>query len=169
MAHAKTLSDTNFRTLIALLEKESRDLARDRAMVLALDEGGTSGDRDRRPHLGCIREDDTVIELIGTKGGKPRTVPVNKELRTALQAFRAECRRTGDDDVLFKCRHAKPGEPMSANAVTAWFRDLYVRRLGWAATHRTPAAAPLRRKRRGRRRPSAARSAMFKTCSGTPA
>ena len=34
MAHAKTLSDTNFRTLIALLEKESRDLARDRAMVL---------------------------------------------------------------------------------------------------------------------------------------
>ena len=33
MAHAKTLSDTNVRTLIALLEKESRDLARDRAMV----------------------------------------------------------------------------------------------------------------------------------------
>lgn len=30
------------------------------------------------------------------------------------------------------CRHAKPGEPMTANAVTAWFRDLYVRRLGWA-------------------------------------
>ena len=66
-----------------------------------------------------------------TKGGKPRTVPVNKELRSALQAYRTECRRTGDDDVLFKCRHAKPGEPMSANAVTAWFRDLYVRRLGW--------------------------------------
>jgi integrase len=33
---------------------------------------------------------------VKTKGGKPRTVPVNKELRSALQAYRTECRRTGD-------------------------------------------------------------------------
>ncbi len=31
----------------------------------------------------------------------------------------------------FVSRHAKPGTPLSANAVAAWFRDLYVRRLGW--------------------------------------
>ena len=48
-----------------------------------------------------------------------------------MQAYRAESRRTGDDDVVFKCRHAKPGEPMTGNAVTSWFRDVYVRRLGW--------------------------------------
>lgn len=131
MAHAKTLSDTNFRTLIALIEKESRNLARDRAMVLLSMKAGLRAIEISHLTWGCIREDDTVIELIRTKGGKPRTVPVNKELRAALQAYRAECRRTGDDDVLFKCRHAKPGEPMTANAVTAWFRDLYVRRLGW--------------------------------------
>ena len=95
MAHAKTLSDTNFRALIALLEKESRDLARDRAMVLLSMKAGLR-----------------AIEIAGLTWG---------------------------------CI------------------------IGWAATHRTPAAAPLRRKRRGRRRPSAARSAMFKTCSGTPA
>ena len=132
MAHAKTLSDTNVRTLIALLEKESRDLARDRAMVLLSMKAGLRAIEIAGLTWGCIREDDTIIELIRTKGGKPRTVPVNKDLRAALQAYRAESRRTGDDAVLFKCRHAKPGEPMSANAVTAWFRDLYVRtaRLG---------------------------------------
>jgi integrase/recombinase XerC len=167
MAHAKALSDTNFRALIALLEKESRDLARDRAMVLLSMKAGLRA--IEIAGLTWAASAKTIRSSSSSGGGKPRTVPVNKERRTALQAFRAECRRTGDDDVLFKCRHAKPGEPLSANAVTAWFRDLYVRRLGWAATHRTPAAAPLRRKRRGRRRPSAARSAMFKTCSGTPA
>ena len=104
MAHAKTLSDTNFRTLIALLEKESRDLARDRAMVLLSMKAGLRAIEIAGLTWGCIREDDTVIELIKTKGGKPRTVPVNKELRAALQAYRAECRRTGDDD----CRVQMP-------------------------------------------------------------
>jgi integrase len=91
---------------------------------------------------GAIREDDTLLELVTTNGGKPRTVPVNKELRAALRAYRAEYRRTGDHDVVFKCRHAKPGEPMSTNAPTAWFRDLYVRRLGWSgySTFATQAA-----------------------------
>ena len=81
---------------------------------------------------GAIREDDTIIELVATKGDKPRSVPVNKDLRKVLQAYRAECKRTGDDDLVFLARHAKPGTPLTANAVAAWFRDLYTRRLGWA-------------------------------------
>jgi integrase len=89
MAHAKTLSETNFRTLIALLEKESRDLARDRAMVLLSMKAGLRAIEIANLTWGCIREDDSIIELIKTKGGKPRTVPVNKELRVALQAYRA--------------------------------------------------------------------------------
>jgi integrase len=131
MAHAKTISDTNYRTLIALLEKESRDLARERAMVLLSMKAGLRAIEIAGLTWGCIRDDDTVIELIRTKGGKPRTVPINKELRAALEAYRAESRRIGDDDYVFRCRHAKPGEPMTANAVTSWFRDVYVRRLGW--------------------------------------
>ena len=70
-----------------------------------------------------------MIELVSTKGGKPRTVPVNKDLREALQIYRAGCKRTGDDDLVFTARHAKPGEPLTPNAVAAWFRDLYTRRL----------------------------------------
>jgi integrase len=27
---------------------------------------------------GAIREDDTIVDLVSNKGGKPRTVPVNK-------------------------------------------------------------------------------------------
>ena len=131
MAHAKSISDTNFRTLIALLEKESRDLARDRAMVLLSLKAGLRAIEIAGLTWGCIREDDTVIELIKTKGGKPRTVPINKELRVALQAYRVECRLTGDDDMLFKCRHGRPHQAMTANAVTSWFRDVDVRRLGW--------------------------------------
>ena len=88
-------SRTNYRTLIALLEKESRDLARDRAMVLLSLKAG-----------GCIRKDDTVIELIRTKGGKPRSVPINKELRLALQAYRAESRRTFATQAARKARRS---------------------------------------------------------------
>ena len=70
MAHAKTLSDTNFRALIALLEKESRDLARDRAMVLLSMKAGLRAIEIAGLTWGCIREDDTIVELIRTKGGK---------------------------------------------------------------------------------------------------
>lgn len=80
---------------------------------------------------GCIREEYTLIELVSTKGGKPRTVPVNKELHQALSTYRLECRHTDDRELVFTARHAKPGEPLTANAVAAWFRDFYGRWLGW--------------------------------------
>ena len=35
-----------------------------------------------------------------------------------------------DDDPLHRPPR-QPGEPLTANAVAVWFRDLYVRRLGW--------------------------------------
>ena len=80
---------------------------------------------------GCIRESDTVIELTNTKGDKPRTVPINSELRKAIKAYREVCKRTADRDHLFRSRHAKPGTPLTANAVAAWFLDLYTRRMNW--------------------------------------
>ena len=131
MAHAKILSETNLRTLMALLEAESRDLARDRAMVLLSLKAGLRAIEIAGLKWGAIREEDTVIELVKTKGDKPRTVPINKELRAALQAYRGQSRRIGDDDYVFRARHSKPGEPLTANSVTSWFRDIYVRRLGW--------------------------------------
>ena len=108
------------------------------------------------------------IELVNTKGGKPRTVPVNKDLRKALRAYRSECKNTGDADHVFLARTAKPGTPLTAKAVAAWFRDLYTRRLGWSGTPRTLVAAHSRPRPQGRRRWPAARFATSRTCSATP-
>jgi len=126
MAHAKIITDTNLRAVQAALKT-----ARERAMVLLSLKAGLRAVEIAGLTWGCIRDDDTLLELVSTKGGKPRTVPVNRELREALGAYRADCRRIGDQDHLFRARHAKPGDPLTANAVAAWFRDLYVRRLGW--------------------------------------
>ena len=126
MGHAKILSETNYRTLKAVLKSN-----RERAMVALSFKAGLRACEIAGLTWGCVREDDTVLELVNTKGRKPRTVTVGKELREALQAYRAECKHTADDDRVFRARHAKPGAPMTANGVAAWFRDLYVRRLGW--------------------------------------
>ena len=80
---------------------------------------------------GCIRESDTVIELLRTKGGRARSVPVHKDLKKAFRNYRADCKRKNDKDLLFRSRHKDPTAPLSANAVAQWFRDLYTRRLGW--------------------------------------
>jgi integrase/recombinase XerC len=122
--HAKIITANNLKKVLAELKN-----ARERAMVLLSLKAGLRAVEIAYLKWGAVREDDTVIELVSTKGGKPRTVPVNKELREALQAYRAECKRTGDGDLVFTARHAKPGEPLTPNAVAAWFRDLYTRRL----------------------------------------
>jgi integrase/recombinase XerC len=126
MAHAKIITDTNLRAVQAVLKN-----SRERGMVLLSLKAGLRAIEIAGLTWGCVRDDDTLLELVSTKGGKPRTVPVNRDLREALRAYRAECKRTGDDDYVFRARHAKPGEPLTANAVAAWFRDLYTRRLGW--------------------------------------
>lgn len=64
-----------------------------------------------------------MIELTNTKCDKPRTVPINSELRKAIKAYREACKRTADRD--------QPGSPLTANAVAAWFLDLYTRRMNW--------------------------------------
>jgi integrase len=58
---------------------------------------------------GCIREDDTVIELIRTKGDKGRTVPINKDLRKALLC------RCGASSSLSPCRIRQGGTPALAS------------------------------------------------------
>lgn len=104
MAHAKILTETNLRAVLAVLKN-----SRERAMVLLSLKADLRAIEIARLTWGCIREDDTVIELVDTKGGKPRTVPVNKELRAALQARRAACRRTADDDLVFRAPPRQTG------------------------------------------------------------
>lgn len=67
-----------------------------------------------------------------TKGRKPRTVPMSADVREALMAWRAErIGHDGPDQPVFVNRHAKPGSPLTAGAVTVWFHDFYRKRLGW--------------------------------------
>ena len=124
--HAKVLTVGDLKKVIDELKN-----ARETTMVLLSLKAGLRAVEIAGLKWGAVREDDTIIELVNTKGGKPRTVPVNKELRKALQVYRAECKHTRDVDYVFLARHAKPGTPLTANAVAAWFRDLYTRRLKW--------------------------------------
>jgi len=126
MAKSKILTESNLRALLANLKSN-----RERAMVLLSLKAGLRATEIARLTWGCIREDDTIIELVSTKGGKPRSIPINNLLREALCAYRPECKSGGDSDLLFVNRHARPGTPLTANAVAAWFKDLYARRAGW--------------------------------------
>ena len=125
--HAKILDDEHrLTTILAVLNSN-----RERLMVLLSLKAGLRAVEIASLTWGCIRESDTVIELLRTKGGKGRSVPINKDLRKALREYREECGRTNDRDPLFKNRHKHPSKPLTANAVAQWFRDLYSRRLGW--------------------------------------
>ena len=59
-------------------------------MVLLSLKGGLRAIEIAGLKWGAVREEDTLLELVTTKGSKPRTVPINRELRAALQAYRAE-------------------------------------------------------------------------------
>ena len=125
--HAKILDDKH--TLSTIFD--ALNSTREKVMVLLSIKAGLRAVEIAHLTWGCIREDDTVIELVRTKGDKGRTVPINKDLRKALREYREETGRTNDRDPLFKNRHKHPSRPLTANAVAQWFQDLYGRRLGW--------------------------------------
>jgi integrase/recombinase XerD len=71
----------------------------------------------------------------GAGGG--RTIPMNRDLRTALVELAAGIDdRQGDDPVIASER----GGPMNVGAVTMWFWRVY-RGLGFKGAHPTPDAA----------------------------
>lgn len=71
--------------------------------------------------------DGRTLLLRQTKGEKPRQVPIASALMPVLTTLKAEARH----DHVFASKHRNRGEPLTANAVTVWFRDLYRRRMGW--------------------------------------
>jgi integrase len=79
--HAKIVTDTNLRAILAVIKN-----SRERAMVRLSLKVGLRAVEIAGLAWGAIREDDTIIEFVNTKGGKSRTVPDNKELRAASQA-----------------------------------------------------------------------------------
>lgn len=78
------------------------------------------------------RCDHATLLLKTTKGRKPRNVPIADDLRDAILAYRAtRAGRDGAAQPVFVNRHSKPGQPLSANAVSKWFFNFYSGRLGW--------------------------------------
>jgi integrase len=87
---AKILDDEHrLTTILASLNSN-----RERLMVLLSLKAGLRAVEIASLTWGCIRESDTVIELLRTKGGKARSVPINKDLMKALRDYRADCKRT---------------------------------------------------------------------------
>ena len=89
---AKILDDEHrLTTILAVLNSN-----RERLMVLLSLKAGLRAVEIASLTWGCIRESDTVIELLRTKGGKARSVPINKDLKKALREYRDDCERTND-------------------------------------------------------------------------
>lgn len=72
------------------------------------------------------------LRLTVTKGNKVRIVPLHSEVASALEAYRntrPESKVTPDARV-FVNSHSRPGEPLTPNAVTCWFKAFY-EKAGW--------------------------------------
>jgi integrase len=122
---ARTLDDKRLRQALAETRNE-----RERAMVLLSCKAGLRAVEIAGLSWGRI--DEGMLLLTTTKGSKPRRVPMAKDLIEALNAYRATRQgRDGPTRHIFTNEHSHPGKPLTANAVSVWFRDFYSRRLGW--------------------------------------
>ena len=122
---AKILTDANERLLMSALRTP-----REKVMVLLSLKAGLRAIEIAGLTWGCVRQSDTVLELTATKGGRRRSVPINKDLRAAIKEYRAERKHTGDKDRLFM-NSRDPRKSLTATSVAVWFHDLYTRRMGW--------------------------------------
>jgi len=122
---AKVLTDAQQRAVLAVLST-----AKDRAMFLlstkaalrAVEIAGLDWRHVRDGHLELTRDI--------CKGGKSRSVPINKELAAALAEHKASSERTEDHDPVFWSLQYK-GHRLTPNGVAQWFRYLYRERMGW--------------------------------------
>jgi integrase/recombinase XerD len=126
---AKTLDAEQFRRLMSHIDQRSRSPEADRLKVLLSFAAGLrvceiSGLQvfDVTGPDGRIA--DTIhIRANETKGDSGRDVPMNRELKHAIQAFRRKYPQSdwlAISDRKGKIRHQK------ANALTVWFRKLYI-------------------------------------------
>ena len=121
---ARTITDAKLTQALKVL-----DHPRERLMLLlsakaglrAVEIAGLTWDR--------IDLAEGIIRLTTTKGRKPRTVPMNKDVLTAVKLY---ADHNGQRRAhVFTNTQSRPGQPLTPNAVAVWFADLYKRRLGW--------------------------------------
>jgi integrase len=123
---AKTLSTAQISTVLMHLSG-SRYAARDRAMfLLSIKAGLRAKEIAMLEWVMVLTADGQVgdalhLEDRASKGASGRTIPLNRELRTALVELHGMGIRGTSSPVIFSER----GIGMSANTVAAWFGRLY--------------------------------------------
>lgn len=123
---AKVLSKSQIKAVLLVLQTP-----RERAMFLCSAKAAMRAIEISGLQWRHVRENMLELTKDITKGGKPREVPLNPELRAAFDEMRSQS-DVSDEDLVFPNRHqhSKP-KPMTANAVVQWFRYLYRTRMGF--------------------------------------
>ena len=124
MKQARALDDRRIKQALDAVKND-----RERAMVLLSIKAGLTGQGDRRANLGSHRladEDPATQDDEGqqaaprTNGGRPcEDAEGLREVSTSKKAH------------VFTNTQSRPGQALTPNAVAAWLRDLYQRKLGW--------------------------------------
>lgn len=122
---AKTLSDAQQRAVLAVLTDP-----RERAMFLLSVKAALRAVEIAGLDWRHIRDDHLELTRDICKGGRARTVPINKDLAKVLSELRSLTDKTGDHDPVFWSLQYK-GHRLTPNAVAQWFRYLYRERMGW--------------------------------------
>lgn len=127
---AKVLDDMMFAKIMVLVSKGEHSL-RDQVMLLLSYKAGLRASEiaglkwaDVTDAEGNVRSDAIFIPGNIAKYGRERTVPLNPHLYTALLSLRME-RPTNVHVIYGVGKNRRCALPMTADAVTVWFRRLY--------------------------------------------
>jgi integrase len=123
---ARALDEKRLKQALAAAKSE-----RDTAMLLLSIKSGLRAIEIAGLTWGNIDFEAPALLLKQTKGDVQRIVPLGKEVVQALLKYRATLGgRHGPERPVFTNHHARPGEALTANAVTVWFHRFYAG-LGW--------------------------------------
>jgi integrase/recombinase XerD len=122
---ARTLDAKRLKQALAILKND-----RESVMLLLSVKAGLRAKEIAGLTWEQVDLDDRLLLLKTTKGDKPRNVPIAVDLLEALKAYREGL--TAEGDTVLTNEHNRPGAPLTANSVAAWFSDLYKRKLGWS-------------------------------------
>jgi integrase len=120
MKQARTLDDRRVSSCLKSVANET-----EKSMLLLSIKAGLRAAEIADLTWDRIDFDGNTMLLTETKGGKPRSLPINAQLREALLALYPH--RGPSQRVII----GPFGRPLSANSVAQWFRTFYVNRMGW--------------------------------------
>jgi integrase/recombinase XerD len=120
MKQARALDDRRIATCLKSVANET-----ERAMLLLSIKAGLRAAEIADLTWDRVDFEGNTLLLTETKGDKPRSLPINAQLRDSLLALRPVNNKPSRVII------GPFGRPLSANSVAQWFRKFYVVRMGW--------------------------------------